>query len=793
MKNRLYFLVSSLLMLFIQTAIAQSTLELFPQSNTIGINVTLEPGDPEMDCSAQVRYKYNNSDTSYFNGFELARVRNGYNKLSGALFNVEDNNYSPKNFYVEVTLFDPTTPDLNLKRLTSMATATNVNQENSPTITYYVHPTGKGTSFLENEPGNLLDALKIVKSGEHIKLQAGTYYVRNIDLKNMGKTSKPIVISGKDAIISGLDTAELYWQPVNGQAGMYFTTTTALNPNLVYIDGNRLYPFRSLDELARNKIGYGFNSLAQPQEFDANMDGFYRNPSTNPLCNSNWQYPKLLYVKFRDGANPKDKKIKLSAANYAFNLDSCENIIFQNLQFSDYGLAPNPKAIHVMNSNHISFKQCLFKMNDVSILFNGSSANSVIYQCEFYDAMFDWSAAKIKATYDDYNPYSCVFPNYSRMLEKGAIIIQHGFTGRGIDISNSSFHDYAQAGHLSPPSVNKSNPNSYEIDFYRNHLYRCAEDGFEIDGDARNIRVFDNEFEQCNAPISLAVAQGGPVYIARNVFHHLKNDTFTTHPDLGLQITPGHPFKTNYGSHDTMGEVNFIHNTIDATGNNMALDFFSPGDWSKFRVWNNIFQSDNGFLMSYRTPYFMPVDMIRNLYFSTDNQPKFRVDTNYNDATIWLTDTLNSNFRIFTPFNNVDFGFLYANPDFDQWVNNPYYLNSSSLAARNGFRVEGISSRYSYYGYIGAFPWMQRESVEEYKKYKLIVYPNPNSGELHFKSELSLTNAIVEIYSFDGRLVFSENLQSNNSVISHQLKTGTYMIKINSDNFNYSSKLVVVR
>jgi hypothetical protein len=242
-----------------------------------------------------------------------------------------------------------------------------------------------------------------------------------------------------------------------------------------------------------------------------------------------------------------------------------------------------------------------------------------------------------------------------------------------------------------------------------------------------------------------------------------------------------------------MGEVNFIHNTIDATGNNMALDFFSPGDWSKFRVWNNIFQSDNGFLMSYRTPYFMPVDMIRNLYFSTDNQPKFRVDTNYNDATIWLTDTLNSNFRIFTPFNNVDFGFLYANPDFDQWVNNPYYLNSSSLAARNGFRVEGISSRYSYYCYIGAFPWMQRESVEEYKKYKLIVYPNPNSGELHFKSELSLTNAIVGIYGFDGRLVFSENLQSNNSVISHQLKTGTYMIKINSDNFNYSSKLIVVR
>jgi hypothetical protein len=771
---------------------AQSTLELFPQSNTIGINVTLNPGDPEMDCSAQVGYKYKGSDTVYMPSFGLARVRNEYNQLSGALFNASDN-ASTRQFYVEITLSDKTTPALDGKKLYGMATATTVNNGFTATYNYYVHPLGKGSVFSISEPGNLLDALKVVQPGEQIILQEGTYYVRNVNLKKLGSDTKPIVISGKNAIISGLDTAQINWQPVNGQPGMYFTTTTVLNPNLVYTDGNRLYPFRSLDELARNKIGYGFNSLAQPQEFDANMDGFYRNSSTNPLCNSNWQYPKLMYVKFRDGANPKDKNVKISAAGYAFNLDSCENMIFQNIKFCDYGVAPNPRAINLLNTNNIAFKQCIFSMNDIGILFSGASSKTVIYDCEFYDAMFDWSAAKIKATYDDYNPYSCVFPYYSRMLEKGAIIIQHGFTGRGIDISNSSFHDYAQAGHLSPPSVNKSNPNSYEIDFYRNHLYRCAEDGFEIDGDARNIRVFDNEFEQCNAPISLAIAQGGPVYIARNVFHHLKNDTFTTHPDLGLQITPGHPFKTNYGSHDTMGEVNFIHNTVDATGNNMALDFFSPGDWSKFRVWNNIFQSDDGFLMSYRTPYFMEVDMIRNLYFSTANQPKFRIDTNYYDASIWMTDTFNSNFMIFTDFNQVDLGFLYANPDFDPWVNNPYYLNSSSKAVRYGMRVDGITDKYSNYNYIGAFPWWQRESVEEYKKHKLVVYPNPNKSELRFITDQPLINAQIEIYGIDGRLLLSEKIESSNVALQHQLKSGTYTIKVQGDKYSYTAKFIVVQ
>jgi hypothetical protein len=225
----------------------------------------------------------------------------------------------------------------------------------------------------------------------------------------------------------------------------------------------------------------------------------------------------------------------------------------------------------------------------------------------------------------------------------------------------------------------------------------------------------------------------------------------------------------------------------------MALDFFSPGDWSKFRVWNNIFQSDDGFLMSYRTPYFMEVDMIRNLYFSTANQPKFRIDTNYYDASIWMTDTFNSNFMIFTDFNQVDLGFLYANPDFDPWVNNPYYLNSSSKAVRYGMRVDGITDKYSNYNYIGAFPWWQRESVEEYKKHKLVVYPNPNKSELRFITDQPLINAQIEIYGIDGRLLLSEKIESSNVALLHQLKSGTYTIKVQGDKYSYTAKFIVVQ
>ena len=134
------------------------------------------------------------------------------------------------------------------------------------------------------------------------------------------------------------------------------------------------------------------------------------------------------------------------------------------------------------------------------------------------------------------------------------------------------------------------------------------------------------------APLSLAVAIGGPTYIYRNIFHHLKSDTFTTHPDLGLQVTPGHPFKTNYGSPDTMGEVNFIHNTVDVKGQNNGLNFFSPSNWGIFRVWNNIIVTDSGHLIQIRTPYRILPNMKGNLFYATSGVSRYLIDTNYNDA-----------------------------------------------------------------------------------------------------------------------------------------------------------------
>jgi hypothetical protein len=108
-----WFLISTVSLHFgISDLSAQCQLELFPQTKSIGINVKLNPGDPEMDCSATVTFTTTpGSKPIEFEGFPLARVKNRHHRLSGVIFYVPfsaEGNAEK----VKVVLQDPTTPAL---------------------------------------------------------------------------------------------------------------------------------------------------------------------------------------------------------------------------------------------------------------------------------------------------------------------------------------------------------------------------------------------------------------------------------------------------------------------------------------------------------------------------------------------------------------------------------------------------------------------------------------------------------------------------------------------------------
>jgi len=73
------------------------------------------------------------------------------------------------------------------------------------------------------------------------------------------------------------------------------------------------------------------------------------------------------------------------------------------------------------------------------------------------------------------------------------------------------------------------------------------------------------------------------------------------------------------------------------------------------------------------------------------------------------------------------------------------------------------------------------------------LYPNPsNGGRFMILLPGSTENAVVSIYDIQGRMVYKKNAQGSNTIqINSQLKTGLYMVRINSNAGSFTKKLLV--
>jgi hypothetical protein len=143
-----------------------------------------------------------------------------------------------------------------------------------------------------------------------------------------------------------------------------------------------------------------------------------------------------------------------------------------------------------------------------------------------------------------------------------------------------------------------------DSDIYGNLVSHCWDDGLEVEGGSRNVRVWDNYITQCMNLIGNAPASIGPLYIWRNVVAHSQS-----RPGAG-----GANFlKMGFaGSEDWMtGHMYIFHNTLfrsdewlptgglggnrivkHTVSRNNILQVRSPRDWSASASRSN---SDNDF------------------------------------------------------------------------------------------------------------------------------------------------------------------------------------------------------
>ena len=72
----------------------------------------------------------------------------------------------------------------------------------------------------------------------------------------------------------------------------------------------------------------------------------------------------------------------------------------------------------------------------------------------------------------------------------------------------------------------------------------------------------------------------------------------------------------------------------------------------------------------------------------------------------------------------------------------------------------------------------------------MTIYPNLSKGNVFIQSANNINNETAQIYDMEGREVAKLTV-SNNQINTADLKTGTYILKIENNTETYSAKIIV--
>lgn len=622
-----------LLLLFLNAKAGYSSVtlyELYPNIHTIGIMVVFD-APVSTNGTSEVYYEefQNGNWGAIKQGLELSRVT--ALQYSGCIFWTKPN----VQYRVRTIISDSSSVLLDS---TQIITTRNEPGNTVPLRTFYVSPIGTGISQDMNAPGSLNQSLlDSLLAGDNVILLEGTYYTGELEIKTSGTEQHPVVFEGDSGvIIDGSFANAIQWTRVTTDTAhrdynMFYANLGALNTNCVIADHKRMYPYRNLLELSlfqtiRAIDGNGYAS----GNFDLDLSGFFRdgrNPAGNyfPYVG----YNPNTYIKFADGSGTTGKSIQVSKQSSCFFTNGKSNIQFRNIEFRYYGaakLSNHRCALLFENCDTILIDNCRFEFCDRGIVFKGDSDDNIVQHSTFYDDMGSWSYLQFKETNEDYGQLNTFYPNYFpynyRNVEPGRVYFDRNFTGRGNIVRYNTF-DGGCDGITCPVSPGDSTTGRH-FDIYGNEFMNGADDAFEADGNASNIRIWGNTIHNVGG-ISAASPCYGPVYVFRNVIYDLPEIDYSyiyfdiTGYHLYSEPVSASSLKLNATYCDIPGVLYFMHNTCDVGVNGRGFYLQQPqaqSSWANVIARNNIFyvESDEQALWIRATD---KVDLDYNSYYCT--------------------------------------------------------------------------------------------------------------------------------------------------------------------------------
>lgn len=440
----------------------------------------------------------------------------------------------------------------------------------------FVSPSGSdaGTGSKSSPFATVAHACAVATAGSHIVLREGVYYEGEISLTHRNTADAPFVLRsfpGEEPVLDGADPEliKATWSQLAPQVFQHASLHDARNVSLKRLaDGRvfRAYRMSTLEELVDETSLFD----GKPHSFaDLAIDAAYSADGST------------ITIRVPDG-KIEDYAVYVSRAHHALSIDNRNHVHIDGITFAHYGAGDYSRSIILNNANDIVIQNCKFQYNNVGIAMK-RYCNRVIVQDNFaIDDTADWHFGYTKSA----------GILYSSEVETGFVTINGPYSGRGVVIRRNDVRGLFDGFGLAP--VPYTGARTAELDFYDNTIHHVADDFMEIDGYARNYRIFRNDMRESLSGISLAQALDGPVWIVRNLIVDCGISKATE-----LEGFQGYPFKTNggHGAEIGSGRIFFYHNTATSRDPASHALLVKNATWTRITLRNNIWiGQSHGFL-----------------------------------------------------------------------------------------------------------------------------------------------------------------------------------------------------
>jgi PKD repeat protein len=610
-----------------KVALAAASIELYGTFNAMGVTVTMGAGDdPDQDATASLSYRLHGAG-AYRTGLPLARV--AATRFVGSMFWLT----AGTSYDVRVTITDPDHGSIDGATVEATGSTRAEVTLPAPQRTYFVSPSGSGTSCTQAAPCSLSDAMAQAEAGSEIQLRGGVYYFgapeEGVHLAHSGSAGAPIVIrsaAGESAILDGSDPGAFTWTAQGG--GVYSTTTRTPSPHVVMANGQRLFPYQSLADLGSLRYG---------------VPGFFASGTS-------------LSARLAGDADPAGASMVVSRYLGAFHVEAQSFIYLIGLTFRYYGQGDWAKAVYLLDASDNLIRGCTFASCDVGVGLKYDSHRNVIEDSTFYDTItnFPWQAVKDVGS-----------------LEDGGVAVFTPFSGRGTVIRRNELHHDFDGLHVCNDDPMAA---TLETDFYQNVVHDTTDNSIETDGECSNVRIWSNTLYNSLMSVSLAPVRVGPVYAIRNVIYGVGT----------LAEGGGSGFKLN-SDEGLSGPIYLFHNTVDAVvPSNSALLLYEPGEWKSLVARNNVWSGTSYAIENYNVS--QPADLDYDDLFTT----------RANELTWWYRpdDSHQRTLSAFQAATGQELHGLSVAPGFASPAAGDYNLTASSPLRDQGVVIPGVNDDY---------------------------------------------------------------------------------------------------